>query len=261
MAYRHIPVMRSGGAGVPQLPAGRNLRGRHAGRCRPRPGHPANASCPTGCSSDSTRTRTPSPTPESFWRTLCGPGSALSPQISPSFPMCLRQLGHHRCRRNPARPGDLSLHHLQGSGRGFSFLREEPLDMRMDTRAAANGRGSGQRPEGGRTAAHLPGVRRGALVRAHRPAHRRTRAGGQPIRTSGELARLVCAAVPGRTSGRHRIHPATRVFMALAHRRQPMSSSASRNSWTRCRSMLEPPADGCASCPFTRWRTGSSSSA
>jgi 16S rRNA (cytosine1402-N4)-methyltransferase len=36
-----------------------------------------------------------------------------------------------------------------------------------------------------------------------------------PVQTSGELARLVCAAVPGRTSGRSRIHPATRVFMAL----------------------------------------------
>jgi 16S rRNA (cytosine1402-N4)-methyltransferase len=36
-----------------------------------------------------------------------------------------------------------------------------------------------------------------------------------PVQTSGELARLVCAAVPGHTSGRSRIHPATRVFMAL----------------------------------------------
>jgi 16S rRNA (cytosine1402-N4)-methyltransferase len=35
----------------------------------------------------------------------------------------------------------------------------------------------------------------------------------QPIRSSGELARLVCEAVPG--GRRARIHPATRVFMAL----------------------------------------------
>jgi 16S rRNA (cytosine1402-N4)-methyltransferase len=35
----------------------------------------------------------------------------------------------------------------------------------------------------------------------------------QPIRTSGELARVVCEAVP--RGGRSRIHPATRVFMAL----------------------------------------------
>ena len=47
---------------------------------------------------------------------------------------------------------------------------------------------------------------------ARRIAAERRRA---PVRTSGELARLVCAAVPGRTSGRSRIHPATRVFMAL----------------------------------------------
>lgn len=36
-----------------------------------------------------------------------------------------------------------------------------------------------------------------------------------PVQTSGALARLVCAAVPGGASGRGRIHPATRVFQAL----------------------------------------------
>lgn len=106
----------------------------------------------------------------------------------------------------------ISLHHLQGSGRGFSFLRDEPLDMRMDIRA-------------GPTAADLInrlkedelrhifqeyGEERWAGRIARRIIHARRR---QPIRTSGELARLVCAAAPG--GGRHRIHPATRVFMAL----------------------------------------------
>jgi 16S rRNA (cytosine1402-N4)-methyltransferase len=106
----------------------------------------------------------------------------------------------------------ISLHHLQGSGRGFSFLRDEPLDMRMDIRA-------------GQTAADLInrlkedelrhifqeyGEERWAGRIARRIIHARRR---QPIRTSGELARLVCAAAPG--GGRHRIHPATRVFMAL----------------------------------------------
>jgi 16S rRNA (cytosine1402-N4)-methyltransferase len=106
----------------------------------------------------------------------------------------------------------ISLHHLQGSGRGFSFLRDEPLDMRMDTRA-------------GQTAADLVnrlkedelrrifqefGEERWSGRIARRIGHARRR---HPIRTSGELARIVCEAVPG--GGRHRIHPATRVFMAL----------------------------------------------
>jgi 16S rRNA (cytosine1402-N4)-methyltransferase len=106
----------------------------------------------------------------------------------------------------------VSLHHFEASGRGFSFLREEPLDMRMDLRSTE-------------TAADLIarlkehdlkrifleyGEERFAarIARAVVAARRR-----QPIRTSGELARVVGSAVPQR--GRGRIHPATRVFMAL----------------------------------------------
>jgi len=108
----------------------------------------------------------------------------------------------------------LSLNQLENSGRGFSFQREEPLDMRMDPRA----------PE---TAADLVnGLAEGELRRVFQEYGEERFAGRiarviaaerrqAPVQTSGELARLVCAAVPGGASGRGRIHPATRVFMAL----------------------------------------------
>jgi 16S rRNA (cytosine1402-N4)-methyltransferase len=108
----------------------------------------------------------------------------------------------------------LSLNQLENSGRGFSFQREEPLDMRMDPRA----------PE---TAADLVnGLAEDKLRRVFQEYGEERFAGRiarvivaerrqAPVQTSGELARLVCAAVPGGASGRGRIHPATRVFMAL----------------------------------------------
>jgi 16S rRNA (cytosine1402-N4)-methyltransferase len=106
----------------------------------------------------------------------------------------------------------ISLHHLEASGRGFSFLRDEPRDMRMDTRSAETAadlinrlkeddlkrifQKYGEERFSGRIARRIVAVRR-----------------RQAIRTSGELARIVCDATP--RGGRRRIHPATRVFMAL----------------------------------------------
>jgi 16S rRNA (cytosine1402-N4)-methyltransferase len=101
---------------------------------------------------------------------------------------------------------------LDAAGRGFSFLRDEPLDMRMD-------RSSGE------TAADLVssaserdladaifqyGEERfsrriaRALVRAREEA---------PIETTGRLAAIVRGAIPRR--GYQRIDPATRTFQAL----------------------------------------------
>ena len=106
----------------------------------------------------------------------------------------------------------LSLHHLEGSGRGFSFQRDEPLDMRMD-------------PTCGPTAAdliqNLSAEELGRLLRNLGEEPRATSIARQivqvsrqtPITTSGQLARLVAAMRPGGRRGR--IHPATRVFMAL----------------------------------------------
>jgi 16S rRNA (cytosine1402-N4)-methyltransferase len=107
----------------------------------------------------------------------------------------------------------ISMHHFTRSGRGFSFQREEPLDMRI-------------RQDEERTAADLvnqaPAEDLEKLIREYgeeRLAARIARAiarerSSRPIRTSRELAQVIWNAVPA--GYRHgRIHPATRTFQAL----------------------------------------------
>ena len=101
---------------------------------------------------------------------------------------------------------------LDTEGRGFSFRRDEPLDMRMDQ-------------AGGPTAAEwLRDVEETALANViyeygeERYSRRIARAVVQarestPIETTGQLAALVRRAVPHR--GYQRIDPATRTFQAL----------------------------------------------
>ena len=109
---------------------------------------------------------------------------------------------------------DLGMSSMQidGEGRGFSFRRDEPLDMRMD------------RSQGPTVADLLRDVSERALAdiifeyggeRYSRRIARRIvdQQARQPIATTGELAALVRRAVPQR--GRPRIDPATRTFQAL----------------------------------------------
>ena len=106
----------------------------------------------------------------------------------------------------------VSLHHFEGSGRGFSFQKDEPLDMRMDVReprtAADILAQSGENELRDLFRAYGEERFSGRIARRIVAARRRG-----PIRTSAELARIVAQSVPG--SARGRIHPATRVFMAL----------------------------------------------
>ena len=107
----------------------------------------------------------------------------------------------------------ISTFHLENSRRGFSFSRDEPLDMRMD-------------PSGAVTAADmvnkLPVKRLTELIQiygeerwakriAKRIYDRRKTA---PILNSTELAEVVANSIPRKYHPR-RIHPATRTFQAL----------------------------------------------
>ncbi len=100
---------------------------------------------------------------------------------------------------------------LDDAARGFSFLGDGPLDMRMD-------------PQSGESAAEwLAGASEEEIVRVlriygeERFARRIARAvlaaqSEAPLLTTGRLARVVDAAVPVKERGKH---PATRTFQAL----------------------------------------------
>jgi len=107
----------------------------------------------------------------------------------------------------------LSLYQLEGSARGFSFMRDEPLDMRMNpeqghTAAAIVNRFSGkdladliarygEEPWAARISKSIVVARR-----------------QQTIQSSLQLAEIVRKAIPARHR-RGRIHPATRTFQAI----------------------------------------------
>jgi len=98
---------------------------------------------------------------------------------------------------------------LDEASRGFSFMADGVLDMRMDTRS-------------GPTAAQVVNeasereladliYEYGEERRSRRIARAIVR--GRPIATTGQLARIVAQAAPAMKSDR--IHPATRTFQAL----------------------------------------------
>ena len=99
---------------------------------------------------------------------------------------------------------------LEASGRGFSFSRDEPLDMRLD-------------PTAGETAAallnRLPEVELARLLHEYgeeRFARRIARSilTRRPLATTGDLVAAVRAAVP-RAAWPRRLHVATRTFQAV----------------------------------------------
>jgi 16S rRNA (cytosine1402-N4)-methyltransferase len=103
----------------------------------------------------------------------------------------------------------LSSLQLEDSGRGFSFRREEPLDMRFDTTSPTP-----------TAAAIINGSSEQALVRLLRSygEERRARAiaralvQNRPFRSAAHLAQAITRQVGPSRGG---IHPATRTFQAL----------------------------------------------
>ena len=108
----------------------------------------------------------------------------------------------------------LSLHQLESSGRGFSFQRDEPLDMRMDKRTATSAGDliNDLGEDALRKIFHDLGEERWSKQIARSIVKQRQ---VQKIQSSRHLARIVSDAVPRRKPAAQRIHPATRVFMAL----------------------------------------------
>jgi 16S rRNA (cytosine1402-N4)-methyltransferase len=101
---------------------------------------------------------------------------------------------------------------LETPGRGFSFQRDEPLDMRMDTSggdtAAALVARSSERELADGIYAYGEERFSRRIARAIVAARRE-----QPIETTGRLAAIVRRALPRR--GHMRLDPATRTFQAL----------------------------------------------
>jgi 16S rRNA (cytosine1402-N4)-methyltransferase len=108
----------------------------------------------------------------------------------------------------------LSYNQIENSGRGFSFMRDEPLDMRMNIASETTAEDIVNRFDEKALAVLF---RKNSDERWARPIARKIvkeRNRGL-IRSSKQLADIVCSVVPQkRKRGRH-IHPATKVFMAL----------------------------------------------
>jgi 16S rRNA (cytosine1402-N4)-methyltransferase len=108
----------------------------------------------------------------------------------------------------------LSQHQIENSGRGFSFRKDEPLDMRMDIQS----RQTAQKLVNDSSQQELQklfreyGEERRAKQIVKNIARIRRR---EKIRTSKQLAQIIIDSIPAQAASKQKIHPATRVFMAL----------------------------------------------
>jgi 16S rRNA (cytosine1402-N4)-methyltransferase len=108
----------------------------------------------------------------------------------------------------------VSLHQIKNSGRGFSFRKDEPLDMRMDKQSGETAEGliNNLARENLSSIFKDYGEERWAKQIAYKIVEARKQ---KKIRTSKQLTQIVIDAIPGHALSKQKIHPATRVFMAL----------------------------------------------
>ena len=108
----------------------------------------------------------------------------------------------------------ISLHQLESTGRGFSFNKDEPLDMRMNAESSTKAEDliNSMEEKSLRKIFYKYGEERWAGQIAKRIVKQRRR---KAIKSSRELAQIVRDAVPKKVSFNQKIHPATRTFMAL----------------------------------------------
>lgn len=106
----------------------------------------------------------------------------------------------------------LSLHQLEKSGRGFSFQKQEPLDMRMNPSSSitASDIVNTYSETDIATILFQYGEEKKSRQIAKWIVKKREE---KPIQTATELADIISGVIPKGKSGR--IHPATRTFMAL----------------------------------------------
>jgi 16S rRNA (cytosine1402-N4)-methyltransferase len=101
---------------------------------------------------------------------------------------------------------------LDAEGRGFSFRRDEPLDMRMDRTTGATAADLVNTADERELADAIFTYGEERYSRRIARAIARARESA-PVATTGQLAQIVRRAVPVR--GHQRIDPATRTFQAL----------------------------------------------
>jgi 16S rRNA (cytosine1402-N4)-methyltransferase len=109
----------------------------------------------------------------------------------------------------------ISFHQLAQSGRGFTFQKDEPLDMRMDNASvltAGDIVNTADEKELSDIFFRYGEERWSRRIASNIVRERKVKA----IKTSFDLVRIVSDSIPKKFISRpQRIHPATRVFMAL----------------------------------------------
>jgi 16S rRNA (cytosine1402-N4)-methyltransferase len=104
----------------------------------------------------------------------------------------------------------LSLHQLENSGRGFSFNKDEPLDMRMDNRSATRAGDLVNTLAEDALRKIFKNYGEEQIARSIVKTRRQ-----EKIQTSRQLVQIIRSAIPRRAPKEQHLHPATRVFMAL----------------------------------------------